>query len=265
MITSSSQAIPSIPPADPGQASPDTSVCDPKKRAAAIPAGDIWALGVTMVEASTRSLPVWPGERSAPPACPRTLPGARGHRAAMSESQSHRQTDGHRAGGPVQTRTTGVRGFGAAGCRSGSTGLDGPCAGAAKAARARADYGSRPHIAGCNLGRVAPVTEPSPPQQSLQALLGPSARQSVQAPACAASQTPRLPPRQRLPKSPLLRPARSPQNPTPHPPRPTSLRSDQPARPPADASPTVVSRSCHRSRSALRYRFTAITSRSRCW
>jgi TonB family protein len=38
------------------------------------PAGDIWSLGVTMVEALTQGLPAWPDERSEMAALPTTLP-----------------------------------------------------------------------------------------------------------------------------------------------------------------------------------------------
>jgi eukaryotic-like serine/threonine-protein kinase len=52
------------------------SVYDPPEmvNGSALPAGDIWSLGITLVQASTQRLPVWNGTQPDPPALPETMP-----------------------------------------------------------------------------------------------------------------------------------------------------------------------------------------------
>jgi len=55
-----------------------SSLYDPpeSKTGKTSPAGDIWALGVTLVEALTQCPPAWPDERSESPSLPTTLPAS---------------------------------------------------------------------------------------------------------------------------------------------------------------------------------------------
>ena len=67
------------------------------------PAGDVWALGVTLVEALTQCPPAWPDERSESPSLPTTLPASFADivRRCLSRSPENRPT--------VADLTTGIK------------------------------------------------------------------------------------------------------------------------------------------------------------
>ena len=73
-----------------------TSVYDPPeaKNGSISPAGDIWALGITMVEALTQRPPEWPDERSETASLPTSLPPAFGEivRRCLSRNPASRPT-----------------------------------------------------------------------------------------------------------------------------------------------------------------------------
>ena len=60
--------------ATPGSAKPSAYDAPEVARGLVSPAGDVWSLGVTLVEALTQRLPVWDGAGSGDPVVPATLP-----------------------------------------------------------------------------------------------------------------------------------------------------------------------------------------------
>jgi TonB family protein len=229
------------PAGEPSASITKSSLYDPpeaKEKSRLSPASDIWGLGITMVEALTQSLP-WPDERSETASLPTTLPPTfvdivqrcLSHNPASRPTATDLAARFKRApqASVVSVPQTVVR--------------EAP----ARAAPPQESPKQRwlvPTIVAVVILLVAVwgglrlfQSHPNS-QQSASSTLQTSSQQTAGAPA-AASQNPATPlsapPKVSAPSA----SAKSRES-KPAPPRPVSRRSDQPAQPLADASPSVV-------------------------
>jgi TonB family protein len=229
------------PAGEPRASIAEPSVYDPPeaKSSGLSQAGDIWALGVTMVEASTRSLPVWPGERSAAACLPTTL--APDLADTVQRCLSHNPTGRPTA---IELEAQFKPALQASGISAPqAVGREAPvwAAPAPESPKRRAlaliTAAVLISLAALWAGMRLLQSHPRPQQSAASTALS-SSPQSAQAPA-AAWQTPRLPLSAPAEVSAPSASAKSTKS-NAAPPRPASIRSGQAARPPADASPTVV-------------------------
>jgi len=219
----------------------EPSLYDPPeaKSSGLSPAGDIWALGITMVEALTQSLPAWPDERSETACLPTTLAPTFVDtvQRCLSHNPASRPTAIDLEAQFKRTPQASVVSVPQAVVREAP----------GRAAPPPESPKQRPLVpiivavlillvavwAGLRLFQSHPNS-----QQSAASTVQPSSQQGAGAPA-AASQAPETP----LSAPPeVSTPSASAKSRTskPAPPRPVSRRSDQPAQPLADASPSVV-------------------------
>jgi TonB family protein len=229
------------PAGEPRASIAEPSVYDPPeaKSSGLYPAGDIWALGVTLVEASTQSLPVWPGERPAAVRLPTTLAPALADtvQRCLSHNPTGRPTaielEAQFKPAPLASGISAPQAFGRDAPARAAPAPESPRQRALALTIAAVLVTLAAVWAGSRLLQSHPR-----PQQSAASTVLPSSRQSAQAPA-AASQTPGIALSAPVEASAPSASAKSTKS-NAAPPRSASLRSDQPARPPVDASPTVV-------------------------
>jgi len=229
------------PAGEPTASIAKSSLYDPPeaKESRLSPASDIWGLGITMVEALTQGLPVWPDERSETASLPATLPPTFVDivQRCLSHNPASRPTATDLEARFKRTPQAPV--------------VSVPQAVVREAPRRAAPPQESPKqrwlvptiVAGLILlaavwaGLRLFQRHPNS-QQSASSTLQTSSQQTAGAPA-AASQNPATPlsapPQVSAPSA----SAKSRES-KPAPPRPVSRRSDQPAQPLADASPSVV-------------------------
>jgi TonB family protein len=217
-----------------------SSLYDPPeaKNGPLFPAGDIWGLGITMVEALTQSLP-WPDERSETACLPTTLPATFVDtvRRCLSHNPAKRPTasdlEAQFKGAPQTSVVSVPQAVVQAAPGRAAPPQESPKQRWLVPAIGAVFVLSVAVWGGLRLFRSHPNSQ-QPASRTVQT----SSQQTAGAPA-AASQNPAAP----LPAPPeISAPSASAKSRTskPAPPRPVFRRPDQPAQPSADASPAVV-------------------------
>jgi TonB family protein len=229
------------PAGEPRASLAESSLYDPPeaKESRLSPAGDIWGLGITMVEALTQRLPAWPDERSETACLPTTLPPTFVDtvQRCLSHNPASRPTATDLEAQFKRAPQASVVSVPQAVVRE----APGRAAPPQESPKQRSLVPTIVAVlillvavwAGLRLFQSHPKS-----QQSASSTAQTSSQQTAGAPA-AASHSPETPLSAPPEVSAPSASAKSRES-KPAPPRPVSRRSDQPAQPLADASPSVV-------------------------